>query len=107
MRALQISEFGNPLEAPALVDLTAPEPGPGQVAVAMTAAPVNPSDLLLILGVYGIRPELPTRVGAEGIGRIAAVGAGIDAARVGELVMIVPSSVTGTWAEQVVVDADG
>jgi NADPH:quinone reductase-like Zn-dependent oxidoreductase len=72
----------------------------------MTAAPVNPSDLLLILGVYGIRPELPARVGAEGVGRIAAVGDGVDAGRVGEQVMLVPSSVAGTWAETVVVDAD-
>jgi NADPH:quinone reductase-like Zn-dependent oxidoreductase len=42
--------------------------------VRMEAAAVNPSDLLLLRGVYFARPEPPAPVGGEGVGIV--VGAG-------------------------------
>ena len=67
-------------------------------------APINPSDLLLIRGVYGYRPELPAPLGAEGVGRIVAAGEGVDPARIGERVAIIPTLRQGTWRERTVVD---
>jgi NADPH:quinone reductase-like Zn-dependent oxidoreductase len=59
MKALQIKTFGKPTVAPELIESDPPEPTPGQVLVALEAAPINPSDLLLIRGRYGHRPALP------------------------------------------------
>jgi NADPH:quinone reductase-like Zn-dependent oxidoreductase len=104
MKALQLPAFGPPGEATELVDVESAAPGRGEVAVAIEAAPINPSDLLLIAGTYGHRPQLPAPLGAEGVGRITAVGDGVDATRVGDRVMIVPTLEQGTWREQTIVD---
>ena len=39
------------------------------VLVSMEAAPLNPSDFMLVRGIYGLRPAFPFSVGAEGVGR--------------------------------------
>jgi NADPH:quinone reductase-like Zn-dependent oxidoreductase len=107
MKALQLPAFGPPTESAELVEVESPPPGRCQVAVAIEAAPINPSDLYLIAGVYGYRPPLPAPLGAEGVGRIVAVGEGVDAARMGERVAIIPTLRQGTWREQTVVDESG
>ena len=104
MKRLVLSEFGNPTESPELVDVETPTPQAGQVAVAMEASPINPSDLLLIRGFYGHRPTLPATLGSEGVGRIEAVGDGVDPARIGQRVLIIPTLKHGTWQDTVVVD---
>jgi NADPH:quinone reductase-like Zn-dependent oxidoreductase len=105
MKTLQLLEFGRPADVVELAETGRSEPGPGQVAVEIEAAPINPSDLLLITGVYGVRPELPASLGAEGVGRITDVGPGVDASRVGERVLLVPTLEHATWREQTIVDA--
>jgi NADPH:quinone reductase-like Zn-dependent oxidoreductase len=103
MKVLRMQEFGKPTVAPELVEAAAPEPAAGHVVVALEAAPINPSDLLLIRGWYGHRPALPATLGTEGVGRIVSVGAGVDQSRVGERVMILPTLQHGTWQEQVAI----
>src|SRR5258705_1717784 len=106
MKTLQLSSFGAPTEVVDLVEVAPTGPGPGEVAVEIEAAPINPSDLLLVMGVYGVRPELPAGLGAEGVGRVAAVGEGVDASRVGERVLVVPTLQHATWREQTIVGAN-
>ena len=48
MKTLQLKAFGKPTTAPELIESDPPKPAPGQVLVALEAAPINPSDLLLI-----------------------------------------------------------
>jgi NADPH:quinone reductase-like Zn-dependent oxidoreductase len=91
MKALQFSSFGSPTDVVELAEIKPADPGPGQLALALEAAPINPSDLTLIKGVYGVRPELPAAPGAEGVGRVIAVGDGVDASRIGERVLVVPT----------------
>jgi len=105
MKTLRIGAFGKPTTAPELIESNAPEPGAGQVLVALEAAPINPSDLLLIRGWYGHRPALPATLGTEGVGRVISVGPGVDPTRIGDRVMIVPTLQHGTWQDQVAVDA--
>lgn len=107
MKTLQLPAFGKPTAAPALVEADPLSPGAGQVLVALEAAPINPSDLLLITGRYGHRPSLPAPLGAEGVGRIVAVGGGVDPVRMGERVLVVPTLEHGTWQDQTVVDEGG
>jgi NADPH:quinone reductase-like Zn-dependent oxidoreductase len=79
--------------------------GAQDLLVAVEAAPVNPSDFLLVNGWYGVQPELPAGVGAEGVGRVVAAGAEADPSLVGKRVVILPTYEQGTWSDQVVVPA--
>jgi NADPH:quinone reductase-like Zn-dependent oxidoreductase len=106
MRAVQLIAYGNPLEGLKYVDLPEPEvPGPNQVLIGVEFSPLNPSDLLLAKGNYGIRPALPTVIGGEGVGRVLAVGAGVKNVKVGDRVVAPLSSFT--WRERMVISAQG
>ncbi len=96
MLAAQLSAFGQPDKVIELVDLPDPgEPGPGEVLVATEFVPINPADLLNLEGLYGATPpKLPLTPGAEGVGRITKVGAGVSHVKPGDRV-IVPA--IGTW----------
>lgn len=50
-------------------------PGPDEILLDMKLAPVNPADLLIIEGAYGVVQDLPMRLGAEGVGIVCAAGA--------------------------------
>src|SRR6476646_4996631 len=105
MRQLQLVAHGEPSDVVQLA--TTPEQTLGQedVLVSMEAAPLNPSDFLFVRGLYGIRPALPSSLGAEGVGRVAQTGSKVDPALQGKRVLILPTYEQGTWAEQVVVPA--
>ena len=104
MKTLQLSSFGSPTTVVEIAEVDPAEPGPGQLAVSIEAAPINPSDLNLIRGVYGVRPDLPAALGAEGVGRVIAVGDGVDRSRVGTRALIIPTLEQATWREQTLVD---
>jgi NADPH2:quinone reductase len=61
-----------------------PEPGPGEVRVAIHAASLNFPDLLTVKGQYQIKPPLPFVPGSEFSGRIEAVGEGVKHLQVGQ-----------------------
>jgi NADPH:quinone reductase-like Zn-dependent oxidoreductase len=103
MRQLQLVAHGEPSDVIKLN--TVPEPALGQedVLISMEAAPINPSDLLYVRGLYGVRPAFPSSVGAEGVGRVTKIGSKVDAAFQGKRVLIIPTYEQGTWADCVVV----
>ncbi len=70
----------------------------GEVRVKMIAAPINPADINLIQGVYGIRPSLPATAGIEGFGEI--IESRASEFDVGSRVIFTKQ--VGTWAEEVV-----
>ena len=106
MRAVQLATYGNPVEGLKYVEIPAPEaPGPQQVLIGVEFSPINPSDLLLARGIYALRPDLPTVIGNEGVGRVLAVGVGVENVKVGDRVLAPLSSFT--WRERMVVSADG
>ncbi|HLG08667.1 MAG TPA: NADPH:quinone reductase [Gaiellaceae bacterium] len=88
MRAVVYSQAGGP-EVLRLVERPVPEPGPGEVRVAVRVSGVNPTDWKSRRG--GSRGELafPQVVpNQDGAGTIDAVGEGVDADRVGERVWL-------------------
>src|SRR6266853_2810408 len=103
MRQLQLMAHGEPSDVIKLKTVAEPALGQEEVLVSMEAAPLNPSDFLFVRGMYGVRPALPSPVGAEGVGRVTKTGSKVDGSLSGKRVMIVPSYEQGTWAEQVVV----
>ena len=105
MRRLRLVAHGEPSAVVELETVPAPALGPEDVLVSMEAAPLNPSDFVLVRGVYGVRPALPFSLGAEGVGRVARTGSNVDATLQGTRVLIVPTYEQGTWADEVVVPA--
>ena len=102
MRKLQITAIGAPADVLQLVEFQAPAPGPGQVLVEVEAATINASDFLYISGQYFIAPQPPSDVGAEGVGRVVAVGPGENESLVGARVLLLPTYRHGTWATHLI-----
>lgn len=89
MKALLLTSTGGP-ESAALVDLDDPHPGPGEARVTLRAASLNHRELWISRGLYpGM--ALPTVLGADGAGIVAAVGAGVDSTWVGREVVLYPA----------------
>src|SRR5262245_3470099 len=62
-------------------------PGAGEVVFDVLAFPINPADISMCRGSYRLRPTLPATPGAECIGRVTAVGAGVSHTKRGDLVV--------------------
>ena len=73
-RAIRIDRHGGP-EVMRLVDVEVPQPGPGEVLVEHEAIGVNLLDTYVRKGLYPV--TLPSGLGAEAAGRVAAVGPGV------------------------------
>src|SRR5258708_13318291 len=78
MKRLQLLRFGNPEEVIALNEVPEPALKAGEVLVKLEAAPINPSDFLLVKGYYGLQPAFPFNLGAEGVGRVVTVAHEVD-----------------------------
>jgi mitochondrial enoyl-[acyl-carrier protein] reductase / trans-2-enoyl-CoA reductase len=88
MKQVQFTAFGAPHEVAACIDVPdVGAPGAGEVVIEVLAFPINPADLLTITGGYAVRPQLPATLGAECVGRIAAVGSGVRDLAVGDRVI--------------------
>jgi NADPH:quinone reductase-like Zn-dependent oxidoreductase len=103
MRSVRLAAFGEPTDVLSIEDLPMPEPGPGQVLIRMRVRPINPSDLFMIRGRYGVSPKLPSTPGFEGAGVIAAIGEGVTGFEIDQ--QVVPLESNGTWQEFALADA--
>ena len=104
MRAALIKAFGEPTEVLELVDVPEPSgPAAGEVLVGVEYAPINMNDLYVIQGAFPVRPSLPSVVGNEGVGRVLAVGSGVEHLKVDDRVLI--PLYAFSWRERLVVPA--
>lgn len=101
MRAMRISNLGEPLS---LAEMPRPEPGPGEVLLAVRACGVNFADTLMVAGRYQEKPPLPLVPGLEVAGEVVAVGPGVTTLAPGARVAALPGH--GGFAEYLVVAAD-
>lgn len=94
MRAVRQHAYGTPF---VVEEVAAPEPGPKEAVVTVTAAAVNPLDVWISQGTLAAAGPLPRTAGCEGAGRlpdgrrVAFRGGGLGLVR------------DGAWAEQVAV----
>ncbi|MEM6488762.1 MAG: NADPH:quinone reductase [Pseudomonadota bacterium] len=98
MKAALYRRFGPAEAVLEVVDLPTPDPGPGEVLVEVHASAVNPSDVKLRAG---LRPGAEMSYDyvvphSDGAGVVAAVGTGVDPARVGQRVWLW----NGQWQRQ-------
>jgi NADPH:quinone reductase-like Zn-dependent oxidoreductase len=105
MSHLTLTEVGQDLDRIVTLSNSDPSVGPDDALVAIEAAPVNSADILFAAGWFAVYPSVPSQMGAEGVGRVVRVGAGVDEALVGRRVLVLPDFVHGTWAQEAVVPA--
>jgi NADPH:quinone reductase-like Zn-dependent oxidoreductase len=104
MKAIQLKAYGSPVENIGVAEID--DIGAiknDEVIIEVLYSPVNPSDLLLANGTYPIRPELPSVIGGEGVGRVVSIGAAVTTVKPGDIVTI-PFG-TFAWSEKVVAKA--
>lgn len=102
MKALVFDQFGAPGEVLRLKEIERQAIGKGEVRLRVLASPVNPADLNLVEGTYGVKPPLPGVPGIEGCGEV--MESRSPAFAEGDRVMLIHRS--GMWAEEVVVSAE-
>lgn len=85
MRAAVIARRGDPEEIQ-VRELPVPEPGAGEVLVAVTAVAVNAVDTFIRSGRYPTELPFPFVIGRDLVGTVAAVGAGVSKWSVGDSV---------------------
>jgi putative PIG3 family NAD(P)H quinone oxidoreductase len=100
MRAVTVPAPGG-TDALVVADVPAPEPGPGEVLVDVTATAVNRADLLQRMGFYDPPPGASPYLGLECSGVISAVGDEVIGWSVGQAVCALLGG--GGYAEQVAV----
>ena len=83
MKAAVVHQFGKPLT---IEEVPVPEVPPGQVLVKVVASGVCHTDLHAADGDWPVKPSLPFIPGHEGVGFVAAVGAGVKTVKEGDRV---------------------
>ncbi len=89
MKAIAYTEVGAAVEVLRLIDLATPEPAADELRVRLHWSGVNPSDVKSRAGRRSAVLAFPQIVPhSDGAGVVDAVGAGVDASRIGERVWI-------------------
>ena len=104
MQRAQYTERGPvPQASITAVEFTPPPLTQDQALIKVLAAPINPSDVLTLTGLYGMLPPLPAIGGNEGVGVVAELGPGTTSPAVGQTVLLPVGG--GTWASHMVAEA--
>ena len=109
MKTCWFDQFGPARTVLQIGDRQTPKPGQGEVLVRLHTTGVNPSDVKKRAGAFpdllDIGPVVPH---SDGAGVITAVGAGVQASRIGERVFVYQAQhgrLHGTAAEYVAIDS--
>ncbi|XP_068311541.1 enoyl-[acyl-carrier-protein] reductase, mitochondrial [Pyrus communis] len=102
-KAVVYEQHGPPDRVTRVIELPPVEVKENDVCVKMLAAPINPSDINRIEGVYPVRPQVPAVGGYEGVGEVQSIGSAVKGLSPGDLVIPSPPSF-GTWQTYIVKD---
>jgi NADPH:quinone reductase-like Zn-dependent oxidoreductase len=86
VKAVRFHEFGG-ADVLQLEEVEDPQPGPGEVAIDIAACALNHLDVDVREGISRFPVEPPFILGIEVVGRISAVGEGVEGWQVGDRVM--------------------
>lgn len=81
--AAVVRQFKQPLD---IVEVTIPDPGPGQILIRNIACGVCHTDLHAAHGDWPVKPPLPFVPGHEGVGEVVALGPGVSRVKPGDIV---------------------
>lgn len=96
MQHIVYEKFGPPAVVAKCVE--AAEPGPPaawEVLVKLDAFSINPADLAMLQGQYGILNSPPSTIGMEGVGTVLEVGQSVTRLEVGDRVILLGNN---NWA---------
>ena len=98
MKQVLLERYGPPEEGLRCADVPdVGTPDAGEVVFDVLAFPINPADVSFCRGSYRLKPPLPATPGAECVGRVTAVGAGVTHVKPGDLVINLQRE---NWAQQ-------
>lgn len=97
-RALVFNSYGGP-ETQEIIERPVPVPGPGEIAIEVKAAGVNPADWKIRAGQMGAHWQLPAPMGREASGIVTAVGPDAGNFAVGDEVLGLAAAGHGTFAQ--------
>ncbi len=100
MKAVVCKEYGDYHDL-TLDEMDDPVPGPGQVVIDVKAAGLNFPDVLLVQGLYQMKPPTPFVPGNECAGTVSALGAGVSNFAIGD--RVIAYTMNGAFAEKMVV----
>lgn len=78
MKAWRVTQLGEPEQVMELQECDLPDPGPGEIQIAVQVAGIGLPDALMCKGQYAFKPEIPFSPGQEMCGRVHAVGEGVS-----------------------------
>ncbi|WP_446741871.1 zinc-dependent alcohol dehydrogenase family protein [Silvibacterium acidisoli] len=84
MKFWRISSFG--VDKLEMAERPDPQPGPGEVLIAVKAVSLNYRDLMVVEGRYNPKMELPRIPCSDGAGEVLAIGEGVSSVKVGDRV---------------------
>ena len=96
--------YGGP-ENQQLSTREAPAPRPGEIAIEVRVAGVNPADAKRREGLFGAKGSLPLALGLEAAGVVTALGEGVTGFEIGDDVLGAPARGLGAFAEHTVLKA--
>ncbi|XP_030546117.1 enoyl-[acyl-carrier-protein] reductase, mitochondrial isoform X2 [Rhodamnia argentea] len=102
-KAVVYEQHGPPDSVTRVIELPPVLVKENDVCIRMLAAPINPSDINSIEGVYPVRPQVPAVGGREGVGKVHLVGTAVKDLSPGDWVIPSPLSF-GTWQTYIVKD---
>ncbi len=88
-RVVRFHAHGGP-EVLCIEEIDVAAPGSGEVQIKVAALGLNRADALMRAGTYIETPPLPSGLGLEAAGVVAAVGQGVDGVAPGDPVSVVP-----------------
>lgn len=106
-KIVRVHEHGGP-DVLRLEELEVGRPGAGEALLRIEAIGLNRSEAIFRAGLYPVKPKLPTLIGYEACGIIAALGDGVEGFSVGDRVCVLPTfrlGEYGVYAEQAIVPA--
>src|SRR5881394_3391221 len=88
MKQVLLESYGTPWDVARCADVAdIGAPAADEVVFDVLAFPINPADMGFCRGSYRLKPPLPATPGAECVGRVSAVGAGVAHVKPGDLVI--------------------
>lgn len=100
MRAVLIPEHGG-VDVLTIDEIETPDPGPGEILVAVHACALNHLDIFVRRGMPGKPVPLPFISGSDVAGRVAGLGEGVEGPAVGSPVLLDPAVPEGALGEDV------
>jgi trans-2-enoyl-CoA reductase len=102
--AIMHNTFGNP-QSVLKVELVTNKTNitENEVAIKFLASPINPSDINMVEGVYGIMAKLPAIGGNEGVAVVTEIGSKIKKLAVGDWVIPYKAGL-GCWRTEAIAD---